>query len=663
MDLNSAVIAPQSSSAPCPPVETWRDFSHGRLPDEATDDLSEHLGSCPVCLSLVTAIGEENDTIVGIFGQQSAGYTSEPAYQELTQVLSRQPGELTQWSETGEGPPLERSLPTGIPREIDEYRILESLGDGAVGRVFKARHKRLEKIVAIKLLAPRRGLTPDLVTRFEREMRAVGGISHPNVIGASDAGQANGFYFLVMDYLDGVDALQLVARLDRLPVTAACEIVRQAARGIHAAHQNGLIHRDIKPSNLFVTEEGVVKVLDLGLVRLARGSGERPPRKVVGTPLYMAPEQWQGGHVDERTDVYGLGCTLFKLLCGWAPDEGLPHQHPARPPADSAQRRANVAALESAAPGELVALVLRAVSADPDERFASAGELAEALAKWCDGAELDAVVGRAQAFALADTVHGLANAPTVDSNTMIGDNRGGWIWWSIAAAIALLIAVPSAVWIAKNRARVTTPWETKPPLDEDAWWKEAGRAADVREFPLGSRDELIVTTGDRTLLAAGNAEDETYILQTAVKLDSNERAGLYFAGQSIGTYGVNTLCLEVWRKPDEVQGQKIEYVVGFWHLFHDIDKSRGESHIDSGFKSASVYLPPSAAKVRVELRVDTDRVDVLFEGRPVLQVDDAFLAVETASKHFGALVNLIGPYGYYVLHGKVEFSLIRFLDY
>jgi serine/threonine protein kinase len=169
---------------------------------------------------------------------------------------------------------------------------------------------------------------PAGVARFEREMKAIGRLEHPHVIRAHDAGEADGVHFLVMEYLDGADLSRVMDHVGPLSVADACELVRQAALGLEYAHQQGLVHRDVKPSNLMLTTAGQVKVLGLGLARLSdrdvpAGAELTSTGQLMGTFDYMAPEQGSDTHkVDIRADVYSLGATLYKLLCGEAPFGG-----------------------------------------------------------------------------------------------------------------------------------------------------------------------------------------------------------------------------------------------------------------------------------------------------------------------------------------------------
>ncbi len=148
------------------------------------------------------------------------------------------------------------------PRTLGPYQILEKLGEGGMGAVYKARHTRLNKMVALKILPPRLTRDADAIARFDREMKAVGQLEHAGIVHAMDAGEVNGTHYLAMELVEGQDISQYLAKRGKLPVNAACRIVRQAAAALSYAHEHDMVHRDIKPSNLFLTKSGQVKVLD-----------------------------------------------------------------------------------------------------------------------------------------------------------------------------------------------------------------------------------------------------------------------------------------------------------------------------------------------------------------------------------------------------------------
>jgi len=275
-------------------------------------------------------------------------------------------------------------------RKFGPYQILSKIGAGGMGAVYKARHIRLDKIVAIKILPVIAGADSKLLARFDREMRAIGRLEHPHIVQAFDAGEIDGVHYLAMEYVDGMDLREHVKTRGRMSVVNACRAIRQAALALAHAHQAGLVHRDVKPSNLLVTKSGKTKLLDLGLARLADDL-QQQSRELTnegtcfGTPDYMAPEQWDDAHAaGPAADLYAIGCSLYCLLVGHAPWETEAFRtmgsklkaHITLPPPDLAVERSDV-------PVAIVEIYRRLLAKDPTDRFASAAELASALEPWC----------------------------------------------------------------------------------------------------------------------------------------------------------------------------------------------------------------------------------------------------------------------------------------
>jgi eukaryotic-like serine/threonine-protein kinase len=215
---------------------------------------------------------------------------------------------------------------------IGNYTILEKLGAGGMGMVFKARHRKLGRVVALKILPPSFARDRTAVARFKREIEAAGRLKHPNIVAALDADEDRGVHFLVMEYVEGSDLDNVVRRRGPLPLSQAVDYVIQAALGLEAAHAQGIVHRDIKPSNLMLDGAGTVRLLDLGLARIAEESnpfGQAAATRLtasgmyMGTVDYMAPEQAEDARkADHRADIYSLGCTLYYLLTGREPFAG-----------------------------------------------------------------------------------------------------------------------------------------------------------------------------------------------------------------------------------------------------------------------------------------------------------------------------------------------------
>jgi serine/threonine protein kinase/Leucine-rich repeat (LRR) protein len=279
---------------------------------------------------------------------------------------------------------------------IGPYELLEKLGEGGMGAVYKALHSSLEKIVALKVL-PRDRLNPQAISRFKREMKAVGKLDHPNIVRATDAGEAGGDHFLVMEYVEGVDLAELLRRVGPLPAAEACELVRQAAVGLHHAHQRGMVHRDIKPNNIMLAwsdeHAPAVKILDMGLALLNEQTAQADlttTGQMMGTLEYMSPEQGLDTHnVDIRTDIYSLGATLYKLLCGKAPFSGERYNTPGKlMVALATETPPSIGTKRDGLPAGLVALVDCMLARERAARPAMPAEVAQALAPFASDADL-----------------------------------------------------------------------------------------------------------------------------------------------------------------------------------------------------------------------------------------------------------------------------------
>jgi serine/threonine protein kinase len=409
-----------------PDQQQLRAYAIGQLSDDQVLELESHLANCQECEETLDSLPVADATLLDGLRRPRP---DDPVLREprLTSALARIAALIDTPGPTGS---LAASVAVADAATdlgtIGVYRLLAELGEGGMGKVYQALHTKLKRIVALKVLPSVRLRNPHAISRFEREMEAVGRLDHPHIVRAIDAGEADGAHFLVMEYVAGWDLSTLSRHCGPLPVAEACELVRQAAVGLQFAHEQGLVHRDIKPANLMLavgqaagsppselhssrqlshtaamlSASPTVKILDLGLARLADlqddGEGLASIGQIMGTLDYMAPEQAGDSHtVDIRADIYSLGATLYKLLTGHSIYHGEPLQTTiqklsvlaTRPAPPIQSRRADIS-------DELAAIIHRLLEKDPQRRFATPAEVAAVLAPHAAAADLKKLARR-----------------------------------------------------------------------------------------------------------------------------------------------------------------------------------------------------------------------------------------------------------------------------
>ena len=285
-----------------------------------------------------------------------------------------------------------------IGREVagGKYRILQKIGSGGMGAVYKAMQPNIDRLVAIKILHPKLVSRKDLVSRFSREAKALGHLSHPNTVKVFDDGVLeDNSLFIVMEYLEGRNLNQVVRTGGPIPVERALPILMQVCGALNEAHQRGIVHRDLKPENIFLSTQGGIKdfpkVLDFGLAKVT--DQEMRPGAIVltqegmvfGTPEFMSPEQAQGKTLDARSDIYSLAVILYEVLTGKlpfdakTPMEHIQHHVMSRP--ILLHERAPTAGFSPM----LSEVISRALAKNPDERYQTAADFAQALEPFAQG--------------------------------------------------------------------------------------------------------------------------------------------------------------------------------------------------------------------------------------------------------------------------------------
>lgn len=324
-------------------------YGLGKLALNEVQQLEKHLEGCNTCIEKLSRIG--HDSFMQLLRDNKSNQ------QSIQHEIPSQFG-------------------ADLPRELlhhSRYAIIRKLGTGGMGVVYHAIHRVMNRMVALKIIRADLMATPVAVSRFRREVQAAAQMSHPNIVTAYDAEEIAGIHFLVMELVEGKSLDKLVIDRGPLPITQACSIIHQATFGLQHAHSRGMIHRDIKPHNIMLTNAGNVKILDFGLARMHRKPASMSITRsgaALGSPEYLAPEQMQSASsVDFRADLYGLGATLYYLVTGV-------------PPPVLALSCESTLHFPDDVPPELQQIILKLLATNPDDRFASAMDLAKALEPW-----------------------------------------------------------------------------------------------------------------------------------------------------------------------------------------------------------------------------------------------------------------------------------------
>ncbi len=395
-----------------PHPEQLKAFTLGQLEPDNIEEIGQHLTQCEECCETLQTI--PGDTFITLIRQSKAGQAQpKPPLPEQTIDLPAAPQPDASSSVNPSLAPTLDAVGANVSTveatvKINDdllnhprYHVVGLLGQGGMGAVYQAEHRMMQRTVALKVINQEFVSNQAAVDRFHREVQTAAKLHHPNIVTAYDAEQAGDTHFLVMEYVPGTDLSEVVKERGPLPVTEACDYIRQTALGLQHAHEQGMVHRDIKPHNLMVAPEGQIKILDFGLASLATETispEEENPQSVIrnpqsrnlqsslteagtimGTPDSIAPEQARDTRsVDIRADIYSLGCTFYYLLTGKTPfPDGKPLDkilaHTTEDPTPASELRPDI-------PAEVLAVLHKMMAKDPADRYQTPAEVAEALA-------------------------------------------------------------------------------------------------------------------------------------------------------------------------------------------------------------------------------------------------------------------------------------------
>ncbi|HEY1187496.1 MAG TPA: serine/threonine-protein kinase [Gemmata sp.] len=631
----------------CPTPAELAAFLSAELPPHTMDQIGAHVTDCPNCEAAVQKMDEVTSVTFrsrrraeGAGGARCAAVPTSPV------------------------PPPRLPVPhlplPAVPAQLGPYRLGEPLGRGGMGTVYRGEHVRLKKAVAVKVLDTALVRDSRAVARFQREMEVVGRIDHPNVVRATDAGEVDGFHFLVMELIDGKTFAGLITARGPLPVAEACELTRQAALALQGAHEHGLVHRDIKPSNLMLSATGQVKLLDLGLARLRFGGADELTRagEVMGTAEYMAPEQWaETNTVDIRSDLYALGCTLFALLTGEPPYPGsgpgsflrLMCAHKQNPVPAIADRRADV-------PPALNDLLTRLLAKDPADRPPTPAAVAAELAPLARGADLARL-----------PVPGLKNVPSTQPSLRPVAPKYGRL---IVAATVLAAGLAGASTYALRAgvggaARDQGPGGDEP-RDPKRWHNLLATRpgerfwfpTDVNQFTHNADKEVLTVQSTRpALLRLGNTNAQGYKLQIGFRqVRWTGGFGVYFGGQ---TNAPNEFVCQIIDLRHLKQGSNGEY--GLTRVRAQIalnDRIAGYSANGIG---TGYIAPPGNEELILELEVKPEGLGLVrWNGIPRPELVNA-RALERSLQLFPKDPHTTGEFGVYCNGSTVTVSTARYL--
>ncbi|HYY63201.1 MAG TPA: Stk1 family PASTA domain-containing Ser/Thr kinase [Gaiellaceae bacterium] len=491
------------------------------------------------------------------------------------------------------------------------YRIIRKLGAGGMANVYLAEDQELGRRVAIKILDDRHAADDSFIERFRREAKNAAGLSHPNIVSIYDRGEAEGTYYIAMEYLAGRSLKELIVSRGPTPIRIAIDYTRQTLAALGFAHRNGIVHRDIKPHNVVVDADGRLKVTDFGIAR-SGASQMTEVGSIIGTAQYLSPEQARGSPVDQRSDVYSVGIVLYEMLTGSVPFTGdtpleIAMKHLSEVPVPPSEVRDDV-------PDDLDLVVLRALAKDPDDRYQTAEEMDGDLARIQRGMSVSSETADTATAVLAGA--GISGAPTIIAPrpTQVappqppprmppagyygyeGPPRRSRSIWPWVLVLLLLIGAGFAAWFAYGK--ITDQLNANKPVAVPyvVGLKQAQAVAKIKDkglraelvsgysntYPPGTVMSQSIDGGEKTdkgnkvRLTVSKGKPKTTIPNVVGKSQSDAVAALISAHLKVSTFHVYSS-----ETPDTVTAQNPPANSRvFWNTKVRINVSQGEKQIE-----------------------------------------------------------------------------------
>ena len=520
------------------------------------------------------------------------------------------------------------------------YRIIRKLGAGGMANVYLAEDQELGRRVAIKILDDRHAADDSFIERFRREAKNAAGLSHPNIVSIYDRGEAEGTYYIAMEYLSGRSLKELMVSRGPTPIGIAIDYTRQMLAALGFAHRNGIVHRDIKPHNVVVDADGRLKVTDFGIAR-SGASQMTEAGSIIGTAQYLSPEQARGAPVDQRSDVYSVGIVLYEMLTGKVPFTGdtpleIAMKHLSEVPVPPSELRDDV-------PEDLDLVALRALAKDPEDRYQTAAEMDADLARIQRGLAVSSETTDAATAVLAGA--GISNAPTIIAPrpTQVAPaqpppptppaayygyegpprrSRSIWPWVLVAL---LLIGAGFAAWFAYGKISdqlnankpVSVPYvvglrqaqAVKKITDKGLTAKVVPGASPT--FPAGTVIRQSIAGGEKTdkgntvVLTVSTGKPKTTVPDVVGKSQSDAVAALTAAHLKVFVFHVYSS-----KSPDTVTGQNppADSRV-FWNTSVQINVSQGSKQIAIPNVVGQPYASARSTLLGAGLNVSENMVD------------------------------------------------------